>query len=208
MKPVSETTLLRSDFRAAARLAAARLMVLLKNDGVLPLTKWPRTIAVIGPLADDRVEMMGNWAGDGRDGDVVTVLAGIKAAVPAATSRRARGWRDPSTSRILMTAQGFSAKPTNAPESSRPWRPRAARTRSAHVLGQTGAMSGEAASRASLDLPGRQRELAEAVMALARPTAVILMNGRPLAIPWLADCPAAVVEAWIPAPRPGMPSLT
>jgi len=195
------STLLRPDFRAAARLAAARSMVLLKNDGVLPLTKWPRTIAVIGPLADDRVEMMGNWAGDGRDGDVVTVLAGITAAVPAAT-RVVHAAGVAIDVKDLMTAPGSARADERAGIEQAV---EAARGADAVVLvlGETGAMSGEAASRASLDLPGRQRELAEAVIALGKPTAVILINGRPLTIPWLADRPAAVVEAWIPGTEAG-----
>ena len=78
---------MRPEFRAAAREIAARSMVLLKNDGdVLPLAASARTIAVIGPLADARHDMMGNWTGDGRDADVVTVIEGIKAAVPRGTT--------------------------------------------------------------------------------------------------------------------------
>ena len=71
------------------------------------------------------------------------------------------------------------------------------------VLGETGAMSGEASSRASLDLPGRQLELAQRVMGAGRPTAIVLMNGRPLTIPWLAEHASAILEAWFPGTEAG-----
>jgi len=173
-------------FVAEARDMARRSIVLLKNDGgVLPLRK-DRAIAVIGPLADDATSALGAWAGAGRPEDAVTPLAGIRQAVG-------------SGGRVLYT-RGASAD--TADSSGFAEAVRVAREADAVVLvlGEREDMSGEAHSRASLDLPGVQNELARAVYSASRtagkPLAVVLMNGRPLAVPWLAENVPAILEAW------------
>lgn len=201
--PARETqTVLRPEFRAAAREIAARSMVLLKNDRrVLPLAASARTIAVIGPLADARHDMMGNWTGDGRDADVVTVIEGIKAAVPRGTSVvHARG--------VVIDVKNLKPDPAPISGGDRASIEQAVRVAARAdavvlVLGETGGMSGEAASRTSLDLPGRQLELAQKVIATGRPTAVVLVNGRPLSISWLAERAPAILEAWFPGTEGG-----
>lgn len=194
-------TLMKPEHRAAAREVAARSMVLLRNEGgVLPLSPSIRRLAVIGPLADDAADMMGNWTGDGRAEDAVTVLAGIKAAVASAT--------------LVTYAKGVTVDLAVLPDpgahdaSDAAGIDEAARIASGAdaavlVVGETGAMSGEAASRASLDLPGRQLELARRVIATGKPTAIVLMNGRPLTIPWLAEHAGAILEAWFPGTEGG-----
>jgi beta-glucosidase len=174
-------------FRAAARDVAARSIVLLKNDGgVLPLRRSAiRTLAVIGPLAADRQSPLGSWPGAGRADDVVTVLDGLRAA----SAPRTNVVHAPGLANVRDTSRaGFRDAV------------RAARRADAIVLvvGETGDMSGEASSRASLDLPGAQRELVEAVKAAAgeKPLVVVLMNGRPLALQWLHDAVPAIVESW------------
>lgn len=175
------------EHRRAARTAAARSMVLLKNDGgVLPLDRGRiRRIAIIGPLAAERRSPLGSWAGAGRVEDVVTVLDGIRAAVRPGTEVIHAPGVDTARS---TSRRGFAAAV------------RAARRADAVVLvvGETEDMSGEASSRAYLDLPGVQRELVEAVRAAAggRPLAVVLMNGRPLALQWMHDTVPAILEAW------------
>jgi beta-glucosidase len=187
--------------RAAAREIAARSMVLLKNDGVLPLDPSIRRLAVIGPLADNQADMMGNWTGDGRKEDVVTVLKGIRAAVGAGTDVvHAPGVRLDVAE--LMTPNGESrAADRKGIEQA------AALAKTADavllVIGETGAMSGEASSRTSLDLPGRQQELADALIATGKPVAVVLMNGRPLTIGALAERAPAILEAWFPGTEAG-----
>jgi beta-glucosidase len=173
----------------AARDVAARSIVLLKNDrDVLPLAKNARSIAVIGPLADDQPNMLGSWTGDGRKEDVVTLLAGIRGkASPATKITYARGCAIASTS-IDAAAEA-------------PWLDEAVRiAREADVVvvavGESADMSGEAASRASLDLPGRQLDLVKAVIAIGKPTVVVLMNGRPLTINWIAENAPAILETW------------
>lgn len=172
-----------------AREVAARSIVLLKNErDVLPLAKNARSIAVIGPLADNQQDMLGSWSGDGRKEDVVTLLAGLRAkASPATKINYARGCAIASTS-IDGTAEAL-------------WLDEAVRiAREADVVvvavGESADMTGEAASRASLDLPGRQLELVKAVIAIGKPTVVVLMNGRPLTINWIAENAPAILETW------------
>jgi beta-glucosidase len=178
---------LQPEHRRVARTVAARSMVLLKNDGaVLPLDRARiRRLAVIGPLATDRRSPIGSWAAAGRVEDVVTVLDGIRAAVrPGTEVIHAPGVENVRS----MDRGGFAAAV------------RAARRADAVILvvGETEDQSGEANSRAYLDLPGAQRELVDAVRAAAgdRPLAVVLMNGRPLALQWMHDGVPAILEAW------------
>ncbi len=176
---------LTAENRAAARAMAQQSIVLLKNDdNTLPLAKGLRTLAVIGPLADDRAATLGPWAADGRAEEAVSVLEGIRKAVTPGTDvlhARGAGLNDADRS-------GFAEAE------------RAAREADAVVLvlGEDATMSGEAHSRTSLDLPGVQGELARAVRAAAggKPVAVVLMNGRPLSITDLdAEIPA-ILETW------------
>jgi beta-glucosidase len=182
--PARETVeLLTPELRALARLAAARSMVLLRNEGgVLPLRKDLKALAVIGPLADDSRAVLGSWSGDGRKEDAVSILAGIRAAVaPGTRVLHAKGCEVEGGG-----DEGFAAAVD------------AARQAEAVVLvvGENADMSGEASSRSVLDLPGRQMDLVRAVRAAGRPTVVVLVNGRPLTIGWIAENVPAVLEAW------------
>jgi beta-glucosidase len=174
---------LTSDNRAAAREVARQTMVLLKNDrGTLPLRKDLGTIAVIGSLAADTVATLGNWVGMGRKEDGSSVLDGIKRAVSQQTT--------------VLYARG--AAPVGDDTSGIAEAVSAARRAQAVVLviGEIPDMSAEAASRASIELPGAQLTLAQAVQATGVPTVVVLMNGRPLAIQWLHDNVPAILETW------------
>ena len=174
----------------AAREVAARSIVLLKNerDG-LPFNKDVRSIAVIGPLADDRQNLLGSWSGDGKKEDVVTLLAGIKAKVSPETK--------------VMYDKGCEIEA--GPASSFDEAVRIAREADVVVVsvGESAEMTGEAASRASLDLPGRQLELVKAVIATGKPIAVVLMNGRPLTINWIAENAPSILETWFPGIQAG-----
>ena len=155
----AEAQMLRPDAVAAARKAAGRSMVLLKNDGGdLPFDPAKKT-AVIGPLARNAHDMLGPWWGAGRDADAVTVFDGIDAQSPGATY--AEGCKLSNTE-----------PPTNDPEgcgSDAGFAEAVAVARAADqvvlALGETREMSGEAASRSTLDLPGRQEELLRAIKA-------------------------------------------
>jgi beta-glucosidase len=167
--------------RALARDAARRSIVLLTNrNDLLPLADG-RRLAVLGPLADAPGEMLGPWSMAGRPGDMVPLLAGLRAAFPTS---------------VLAYAQGVeieAAAPSDIPGALE-------LARAAEIvvlcLGEAASMSGEAASRARPDLPGRQRELADAVLDLGKPVVVLLSSGRPLMVPWLFERADAVLATW------------
>jgi beta-glucosidase len=201
----------RPDHRQTARWAAQRSMVLLKNEGgLLPLKTTLQKVAVIGPLADSMSATEGSWMVFGHTPAAVTVLAGIRARLPDAEVTYAPGpeiRRDiPSWFESLMAGQ--TPKPPQTAEESEAAFQSALETAGAAdqivmVLGETDLMAGEAASRASLDLPGRQEELLQAVAALGKPVVLVLLNGRPLSINWAAEHIPAILEAWEPGTEGG-----
>lgn len=175
--------LLSSSHRDAARAMAQRSIVLLKNnEGLLPLSKSTKTIAVIGPLADDKKSPLGPWHTEGKPEDVISVLDGIKSKVGAAAQVLfARGCdiERPSTN-------GFAEAIAAARRSDVV----------IAVVGESETMSGEASSRSRLELPGSQEELVRALQATGKPLVVTLMNGRPLAVEWIARQVPAILETW------------
>jgi beta-glucosidase len=189
--PEREKTLLfHARHRAAAREVARRSMVLLKNNGsLLPLGKSLKSIAVIGPLADDRKNPLGPWDGPSQEEKTVTVLEGIRRAVGPSTSvRYARGCAIADSNVSGITEAVTLARTADV---------------ALLVVGEAAGMSGEAASRSTLELPGVQEELVRAVHATGVPVVVVLMNGRPLTIPWIAENVPAILEAWFPGSTTG-----
>ncbi|MFA6030572.1 MAG: glycoside hydrolase family 3 N-terminal domain-containing protein [Elusimicrobiota bacterium] len=183
-----KTALLTKENLAAARAAAAKSFVLLKNDGgVLPLDKGIKTLAVLGPLADDP-SVIGSWSGDGKKEDALTLLAGLRAKFPKMTILHAKGCAiDDASSAGFQEAVAAAGKADAV----------------VLALGESSEMSGEASSRSTLDLPGRQLELAEAVLAAGKPVAVVLMNGRPLTLTRLAAKAPAILETWFAGSQAG-----
>src|SRR5215204_1662467 len=183
-------SLLRPDSIRLAREIAGRSMVLLKNDrDVLPLAKDVGSIAVIGPLADDRRAPLGWWAGDGKEENTVTPLAGIKAKVsPQTKVGYAKG-----CDVIGDSTAGFQQAVDLAKASDV----------AVVFVGEIADMVGEAASRATLDLPGRQMELVQAVHATGKPIVVVLVNGRPLTIGWIVNNVPAILESWMGGSQSG-----
>jgi beta-glucosidase len=174
---------------AAAREIAARSMVLLKNEkDVLPLGKSVSSIALIGPLADSQKDMIGSWTGDGKAEDAITMLQGLRSKLPEAKINYAKGCEIG-----CETADGFEDAVRAANESEVV----------ILAVGESAEMSGEAASRSSLDLPGRQLDLVKAVQATGKPTVVVLMNGRPLTINWIAENTPAILETWFAGTQAG-----
>jgi beta-glucosidase len=168
--------------RRLARAVAREAIVLLQNRaGVLPLAA-PRTITVLGPLADSRADALGPWHGAGQPSDVVTVLAGIRARAGGGT----RVLYAPGCGVTDTSTAGFAAAVALARRGDVV----------IAVLGEAADMSGEAASRSRLDLPGVQQRLLEAVVQTGRPVVLVLMNGRPLALPWAAEHVPAILETW------------
>lgn len=166
--------------KALALEAARGCVTLLTNTGVLPLGAAHR-IAVIGPLADAREEMVGPWTLAADASQCVSVLDGLRAALPDCE---------------IVHAAGVSIRG----EDDSGIAPAAALCDGADVvvlcLGEAANMSGEASSRAHPDLPGRQRDLAEAVLAKGRPVVAVLSLGRPLMVPWLAERADALLATW------------
>ena len=184
--------------RAAARKAAGRSMVLLKNAGsTLPLDPAKKT-AVIGPLAKSGHDMLGPWWGRGEDADAVTVFDGIAKQSPGATF--AQGCTLPNTeppaydpAADCPTDAGFAEAVAAANSADQV----------VLALGETREMSGEAAARTNIDLPGRQEDLIAAIKATGKPFVVVLFNGRPLTLDGVADVAPAVLEAWFPGVEAG-----
>lgn len=190
------------DKLAFARNMARRSMVLLRNEGgVLPLKKQG-TIAVIGPLADDRRDMIGPWSGAGDWHQAVTILQGLReAAGDSARILYARGaniTEDTALRRQLNRWGGALTPSTASSEALR--REAVAVARRADVvvmcLGESQGMSGEAASRADIRLPACQRDLLEAVSATGKPVVLLLSNGRPLVLTWEDAHVPAILETW------------
>jgi beta-glucosidase len=178
-----QTRILTPAARALAREAAGKAIVLLKNQAeFLPLRKNLGTLAVVGALADDARAVLGPWSGIGEPADAISILAGIRKAV------------SPSTRVVYARGAAPSGSDTRGFDEAE----RAARTADAAVLvvGETVEMSGEASSRTSLGLPGVQQALLERLQATGKPLVVVLMNGRPLALPWLAEHVPAILETW------------
>ncbi|MDQ3133938.1 MAG: beta-glucosidase BglX, partial [Acidobacteriota bacterium] len=218
------TIISRPEHVAAARQVAARSIVLLKNErNVLPLDKSTGTIAVVGPLADSPKDVLGSWTGDGRVEDAVTLLAGIRAKVSPQTKivhakgvgvegRGVTGNYDAPPTASNAGGTNVAQSSDEARNSTTPTAPdgiaeavRLARTAGVVIVavGEAAEMSGEAASRTSLDLPGRQSELVQAIHATGKPYIVVLMNGRPLTINWLAENSPAILETWFGGTQAG-----
>jgi beta-glucosidase len=172
--------------RHLARTIATRSIVMLKNDGdTLPLARSVRRLALLGPLADASAEMRGVWWGAAAPEGHVTVLAGLRAALPDVEILHAEG--------VAIESADFGGMRSGLDHC-------AAADAIVLCLGEAAVMSGEASSRAHLGLPGVQRRLAEAVFEQAQrssiPVIVILFSGRPLVVPWLVDRANAVLAAW------------
>jgi beta-glucosidase len=172
--------------RRLARTVGARAIVMLKNDrDTLPLAASLRRLAVIGPLADAPVEMRGPWWGASDADGHVSVVAGLRAVLPQAQVLHAPG--------VAIESEDVSGMAAAVDLCA---------TADAILLcvGEAAGMSGEAASRAHLGLPGKQRQFAEAVLERARaankPVIVVLFSGRPLVVSWLVEKADAVLAAW------------
>ena len=206
----ARTVLADPAHRAAARTAAQRSAVLLRNEGaLLPLTS-SGSIAVIGPLADSRRDTLGPWAFAFDLDETITVLQGIRDRVgPAVEVGYAPGIRlahrvfpsmfDLFDANLPTDAPGFD----DAAELARAVSLAQTSDVAVVVLGEWQNMIGEAASRSSLELPGGQLALLQAVVATGTPVVLLVMNGRPLDLRWAAENVPAILDIWYPGTQGG-----
>ena len=175
--------------RDYAKISAEKSFVLLKNeDETLPISKAVKTVAVIGDLANNKKEMNGNWTGDGQPTDPITVLEALKAKFPNMKVRFEKG-----CDAYCTTSEGFKAAVDAAKSADF----------TILVVGESGDMSAEASSRSDINLPGMQTDLVRHIHAVGKPYAVVLMNGRPLTINWLAENSPAILETWFAGTEAG-----
>jgi beta-glucosidase len=203
--------LLSADQRNEARIAAERSAVLLRNESrTLPLSKSVHSIAVIGALADSKPDTMGSWSLAGHQADAVTILAGIRSKLGAnADIRYAPGVEIARGNASIFDEQFPPAPPTLLTQAQRDaaFQQAIDTVKSSDVtvlvLGEAQNMNGEHASRATLNLPGKQEELLEAAVATGKPVVLVLLNGRPLDITWASQHVSAILEAWYPGTEGG-----
>jgi beta-glucosidase len=194
-----------------AQVTAERSTVLLKNSGgLLPLrANAYRKVALIGPLADSKQNTLGPWLAQENVDEVVTVRRALEESKRFESVTFAQG-----VQLRRLNASPFDLFLKEKPQA--PWTPEEADAQLAHavevardsdlviaVMGEMGNMSGESASRASLDLPGRQEELLKNIASLGKPVVLVLMAGRPLTITWEAEHIPAILDAWYPGTEGG-----
>ena len=205
--------------RALAREIARQSAVLLKNDGTLPLKKTLGTLAVIGPNADDGRNQLGDYSYAAmkelfmfqspedssfveidtaalarHDVRITTILEGIKAMVSPETQ--------------VLYAKGCDNLGDDTSQFDKAVKIAQQAAAVVLVLGDRSGLTpscttGETRDSADLRLPGVQEELAKVIIATGKPVAVVLVNGRPFAMPWLSDNANAILEAWLPGEEGG-----
>jgi beta-glucosidase len=202
-----KTDILTAESLQTERKMAQESMVLLQNNNdVLPL-KREQTVAVIGPLADDKASQLGSWAGNGQAKDAVTPLEGIVAKLGTGHVLYAKGVDIPPFEEGLAagvaapaptSATGAAGVETSNKPASIEDAVSAANKADTVILfvGELAGMTGEASSRASLDLPGDQLKLISAVLATEKPVVLVLESGRPLNISWAPGQVPAIIQAW------------
>ena len=189
-----EATLYKPEFLAAARDVARKSMVLLKNEGdVLPLAASADRIALIGPLGDSKTDMIGSWSAAGdRKTRPVTLLEGLKARAGEGVSvEYAKGASYAFDAE--GTTDGFAEALALAEKSDV----------IVAAMGERWDMTGEAASRTSLDLPGNQTALLKQLVATGKPVVLVVLSGRPNTIAWADENVDAILHAWYPGTQGG-----
>ena len=200
--------------RAFAREAAHESLVLLKNDGVLPLSKNTK-VAVVGPMADDPAVMTGTWAMTSHGNESVTLLDGIRNAAAGKVTYSEGSWvfMDKDMEETVKYGlyksfvPGFQAPPLHTVPQSRLVAEAVAAAQSADVViacvGESQNMNGEGASRTEIGLPDAQMELLKALKKTGKPVVMVLVTGRPLTLEWENEEMDAILNVWSPGSEGG-----
>lgn len=205
----AKATEMKPEYLADARDITRRTLVLLKNEKqTLPL-KNTVNVAVVGPLADRSRDMIGNWSGAGEGKQAISILQGIKnvggAGVRVTYAQGANVTDDQQLIQRLNAHGGelnIDARPVETMIAEAVQAAQGADVVVA-VVGESQGMTGEAASRADIGLPGRQLDLLKALKATGKPLVVVLVNGRPLTLPWEAQNADAILETWFGGTQAG-----
>lgn len=171
------------EYRQKALEAATQSMVLLKNENnLLPISPSIRKIAVIGPFAKSRADLLGCWCAEGKKTDVATVLETLRADAPSSVK--------------ILHAKGCDADGGNKNGFAEAVKIAKASDAVIMVVGESSNLSGESNCRAHLGLPGHQQALLEKIHSLGKPIVAVLLTGRPLVIPWMAEHIHAILLTW------------
>lgn len=186
---LEKARILAPDHLEAALDLSRKAIVLLKNEReVLPLSKSLGSLALIGPLADNQRELLGPWSGAGDSKDVVAVRAGIAKKLPTMKLSYAKGCDINSADTSGFAEAVRTARQADAVVA---------------VLGEEQGMSGEAASRSDIRLPGVQELLLAELVKTGKPVVLVVMNGRPLDLSSVQARVPALVESWFLGTRTG-----
>ena len=204
----AKQTFLKTDNREAARDIARKSMVLLKNDNsVLPL-KGAGSIALIGPFAKNQRDMIGNWSGAGDWKQAVSVEQGLMNANKNLKINYAKGANVTDDPVLIQRLNAHGGNLDIDPRDARAMIDDAVKVADASdvivaVVGESQGMTGEAASRADISLPGRQLDLLKALKETGKPLVIVLMNGRPMTLPWESENADAILVTWFSGTEAG-----
>jgi beta-glucosidase len=205
----AKATMMKPAFLADARDITRRTLVLLKNDKqTLPL-KNTVNIAVVGPLADRAHDMIGTWSAAGDGKQAVSILQGIKnVGGPGVRVTYAQGVNVTDDDQMIKRLNEFGGQLAIDPRPAEATIAEAVKAAQGAdvvvaVVGESQGMTGEAASRADIGLPGRQLDLLKALKATGKPLVVVLANGRPLTLPWESQNADAILETWFGGTQAG-----
>jgi len=197
---------------AFAREAARECLVLLKNDGVLPLKKGTR-VAVVGPLAKDGSAMAGTWSMSSHNAESVSLFQGISEVTPATYSEGSWLFKDKDLEESILYgmmkyfAPNYPVPAIHTVPQQKLVADAVAKARQADVViacvGEVPNMNGEGASRTDISMPDAQMELLKALKATGKPVVMVLVTGRPLTLNWENENMDAILNVWSPGSEGG-----
>ncbi len=207
-RPAKE--ILTPENRKASREIASHSFVLLKNDQqILPLKKTGPTVAFIGPLADNKKDMLGTWVIAGDVNKSVSVMEGVKNVAPQLATLHAKGSNITDDTSFIHRLNFFGQKLVEldpiSPETMMRTALETARRSDiiVAVMGESQSMSGEASSRTDIGIPAAQRLLLEELVGTGKPVVLVLFTGRPLTLEWEQEHCAAILNVWAPGTEAG-----